>query len=120
MRIVFHGSNAASFAPGFAGLLEVPHEIALLSDGLDDRFDPPRLRHLHDCLQADGFEVSIPTYQSKSTRHLGATTNEQRPLVDQGRFVHMELSESLRADPGGVERLVKSLQRWWRHEPHPD
>lgn len=35
MRIVFHGSNAASFAPGFAGLLEVPHEIALLSDGLD-------------------------------------------------------------------------------------
>ncbi len=35
MRIVFHGSNAATFEPGFAVLLESPHEVAVLSDGLD-------------------------------------------------------------------------------------
>lgn len=91
----------------------------VLSDGLDDDFDPPRLRRLRDCLQEDGFEVSIPTYQSKSTRHLGATTNEQRPFVSEGYFVHMELSETLRADAKGVDRLIKSLKRWWHHEPHP-
>ena len=36
MRIVFHGANAATFAPGFAELLEAPHEIAVLSDGFDE------------------------------------------------------------------------------------
>ncbi len=36
MRIVFHGSNAETFEPGFANLLETPHEIAVLSNGLDD------------------------------------------------------------------------------------
>ena len=36
MKIVFHGSNAATFEPGFAGLLAAPHDIAILSDTLDD------------------------------------------------------------------------------------
>ncbi|SME91176.1 Phosphoglycerate dehydrogenase [Tistlia consotensis] len=34
MRIAFHGANASTFAPGFAELLEAPHEIAVLSDEL--------------------------------------------------------------------------------------
>lgn len=37
MKIVFHGSNAATFAPGFAELLSAPHDIVVLSDTLDDR-----------------------------------------------------------------------------------
>jgi phosphoglycerate dehydrogenase-like enzyme len=35
MRIVFQGSNARAFAPGFADLLDAPHDIALVSDDLD-------------------------------------------------------------------------------------
>jgi phosphoglycerate dehydrogenase-like enzyme len=35
MRIVFHGANARTFAPGFADLLAAPHDIAVLSDALD-------------------------------------------------------------------------------------
>lgn len=35
MRIVFHGQNAGTYARGFAELLPEPHEIALLSDGLE-------------------------------------------------------------------------------------
>jgi phosphoglycerate dehydrogenase-like enzyme len=35
MKIVFHGNNAATFQPGFAGLLAAPHEITILSDTLD-------------------------------------------------------------------------------------
>lgn len=35
MRIVFHGANAATFHPGFAELLREPHEVALVSDGLE-------------------------------------------------------------------------------------
>ncbi len=34
MRIVFHGTNAASFADGFAALLDAAHEIHLLPDTL--------------------------------------------------------------------------------------
>lgn len=34
MRIVFHGANAASFAPGFAERLGEPAEIVVLPDGL--------------------------------------------------------------------------------------
>ncbi len=34
MRIAFHGSNAASFADGFAALLDRPHDIRLLPDDL--------------------------------------------------------------------------------------
>jgi len=32
MKIVFHGANASAFEPGFAGLLERPHEISVVSD----------------------------------------------------------------------------------------
>lgn len=35
MRIVFHGANASTFLPGFADLLEAPHELSVLSDALD-------------------------------------------------------------------------------------
>ncbi|UFN47874.1 2-hydroxyacid dehydrogenase [Roseomonas sp. OT10] len=35
MRIVFHGANAASFAPGFAALLDPGAEVETLSDALD-------------------------------------------------------------------------------------
>ncbi|MGO4916406.1 2-hydroxyacid dehydrogenase [Pseudogemmobacter sp. W21_MBD1_M6] len=35
MKIVFHGNNAATFHPGFAGLLSAPHDISILSDTLD-------------------------------------------------------------------------------------
>jgi phosphoglycerate dehydrogenase-like enzyme len=35
MRIVFHGANAATFHPGFEALLDTPHELAMLSDQLD-------------------------------------------------------------------------------------
>jgi phosphoglycerate dehydrogenase-like enzyme len=32
MKIVFHGANASAFEPGFASLLERPHEISVVSD----------------------------------------------------------------------------------------
>ncbi len=32
MKIVFHGANASAFEPGFARLLERPHDIAVVSD----------------------------------------------------------------------------------------
>ena len=32
MRIVFHGSNASTFEPGFAALLEDDHEVTVVSD----------------------------------------------------------------------------------------
>jgi phosphoglycerate dehydrogenase-like enzyme len=35
MRIVFHGSNASTFEPGLSDLLEVDHEIKVVSDALD-------------------------------------------------------------------------------------
>lgn len=35
MKLVFHGANASTFVPGFAELLDAPHEIAVLSDALD-------------------------------------------------------------------------------------
>lgn len=35
MRVVFHGANAATFHPGFAELLDAPHELVLLSDTLE-------------------------------------------------------------------------------------
>ncbi|MCA9794122.1 MAG: hypothetical protein KC910_20075, partial [Candidatus Eremiobacteraeota bacterium] len=55
-----HGFSSTKAHQRFADFPESRQIV--LSDGLDDRFDPPRLRHLRDCLQADGFEVSIPTY----------------------------------------------------------
>src|SRR5260221_9446151 len=36
MRIIFHGTNAASFADGFAGLLGHEAEIVILPDKLAD------------------------------------------------------------------------------------
>lgn len=35
MKIVFHGANARAFEPGFAALLERPHEILVVSDGAE-------------------------------------------------------------------------------------
>ncbi len=35
MKIVFHGSNAANFRAGFETLLDAPHTLVDLSDGLD-------------------------------------------------------------------------------------
>ena len=35
MKIVFHGQSVASYLPGFADLLEQPHEIVAVSDALD-------------------------------------------------------------------------------------
>lgn len=35
MKIVFHGSNAATFALGFSNLLSTSHDITILSDELD-------------------------------------------------------------------------------------
>ncbi len=32
MKIVFHGANASAFEPGFADLLERPHDISVVSD----------------------------------------------------------------------------------------
>lgn len=32
MKIVFHGDNASTFEPGLSGLLEMPHEIRVISD----------------------------------------------------------------------------------------
>ncbi len=32
MKIVFHGNNAATFAPGFAELLSTSHDIIIVSD----------------------------------------------------------------------------------------
>lgn len=37
--IVFHGENAASFSEGFAALLDIPAEIAVLPDALDSPGD---------------------------------------------------------------------------------
>jgi len=37
--IVFHGENAASFSEGFAALLDIPAEIAVLPDALDSAGD---------------------------------------------------------------------------------
>lgn len=34
MRIVFHGSNAATFRPGIEALLDAPHDISVISDDL--------------------------------------------------------------------------------------
>ena len=39
MRVVFHGMNAGSFAPGFADLLEQDHHVAVLADRLEDAAD---------------------------------------------------------------------------------
>ena len=39
IRIVFHGENAASFSDGFADLLDMPSEIAVLPDALDSPAD---------------------------------------------------------------------------------
>lgn len=39
MRIVFHGTNAASFSAGFADALGVPAEIVMLPDALDAAAD---------------------------------------------------------------------------------
>ena len=36
MRVVCHGMNAGSFAPGFADLLEQDHHVAVLADRLED------------------------------------------------------------------------------------
>lgn len=36
MKIVFHGSNASTFEPGFIELLSEVHDISILSDALDD------------------------------------------------------------------------------------
>ncbi len=35
MKIVFHGANASAFEPGFAGLLERPHDISAVSDAVE-------------------------------------------------------------------------------------
>ena len=40
MRIVFHGSNAATFRPGFEALLDAAHEIAIVSDDLAGPGEP--------------------------------------------------------------------------------
>lgn len=37
MKIVFHGTNAETFLPGFPKLLDENHEVVLISDGLDVR-----------------------------------------------------------------------------------
>ena len=44
MKIVFHGENAASFRPGFEALLNGPHEIVSLSDGLDSEAERDHFR----------------------------------------------------------------------------
>ncbi len=36
MKIVFHGANARAFEPGFASLLDRPHEISVVSDAADN------------------------------------------------------------------------------------
>jgi phosphoglycerate dehydrogenase-like enzyme len=43
MRIVFHGSNAATFRPGIEALLDGTHEIRTLSDRLDGAEEPDAL-----------------------------------------------------------------------------
>ena len=39
MKIVFHGVNAAQFRPGLEALLEAPHDIAVVPDGLEAAAD---------------------------------------------------------------------------------
>ncbi|HUG60255.1 MAG TPA: 2-hydroxyacid dehydrogenase, partial [Methylomirabilota bacterium] len=40
MKIVFHGANASTFVPGFAELLEAPHDVVVLSDDLTGPGEP--------------------------------------------------------------------------------
>ncbi len=90
-----------------------PDRDLVLSDGADDGWDPPTLVALHQSLVAQGLSVSVVSFADKANRHRGATTNvqrddlEERGLVGQGRageFIHVEMSENLRAE----ERLVET------------
>lgn len=68
MKLVFHGANASTFVPGFAELLDQPHDIAVLSDLLDgegevetyqaaDMVVGVRLTQNHPILSARVFQV---------------------------------------------------------------
>lgn len=68
MKIVFHGANASTFLDGFEDLLDVPHEIKLVSDALSEAGEAEilreadavigvRLTHEHAPLSAKLYQV---------------------------------------------------------------
>lgn len=91
----------------------------VISDGANDGYDPPTLKALYSHLREEGLSVSLVSFTDKPNSHLGATTNvqrddlEERALVGAGKtgeFIHLELSESLRAE-SSLNRTCRALAR---------
>lgn len=115
---VFQAFHRAALTPG-TSLLQVhgfrprsgqAHSI-ILSDGRDDGRDPPLLKRLHQALNQAGLATHIVDFDRDKGR-LGATQNQQGPLVRRAEFVHMELDEELRTSENRADymkALVEAL-----------
>ncbi|WP_333821628.1 2-hydroxyacid dehydrogenase [Pinisolibacter sp.] len=68
-KIVFHGENASSFAPGFAALLDRPAEIRVLPDALTDP-DDIRAYAEADVIVGVKFDASLPRPERLSLFHV--------------------------------------------------
>ncbi|MDP2699855.1 2-hydroxyacid dehydrogenase [Thalassospira sp.] len=63
MKIVFHGANASTFYPGFAGLLDGQHELVLLPDNLES--DADRIAYgMADVIIGVKFDANCPEPQN--------------------------------------------------------
>jgi phosphoglycerate dehydrogenase-like enzyme len=69
MLIVFHGENASSFSPGFAGLLDVDAEIAVLPDELSSETDR-RTYAAADVIVGTKYGGTLPTPAKLSLFHV--------------------------------------------------
>ena len=91
----------------------------VLSDGADDKHDPPLLKALGMEFSAAGFDASVVSFDSQANSRLGATTNVQRDqmedeqLVPTSEFLHLEVETKLRKGPQRDEnfrRIVEVLE----------
>src|SRR5882724_11765384 len=75
MRIVFHGENAASFSDGFADLLGLDADIAVLSEGLASEAD--RKAYVQaDVIIGIRFDRSLPRPEALRLFHLPAAGHD--------------------------------------------
>jgi hypothetical protein len=73
MKIVFHGSNAANFRPGFEDVLSACHEIVDVSDALNQ---PGEREHFQSADVIVGIRLSSADPQPRSATRLAM----RRPL----------------------------------------
>jgi len=105
--------------PGFPADQQI-----VLSDGVNDGYDPPHLVAANDALQQAGFKSSLVTFEDEAHSQLAALPNVQKEdMRERGlagaEFIHMEVDTSLRRGPdceAACDGVIAALKPVFRRD----